>query len=125
MYKTLITTASLLSVALLAGGCAGQSSVSFNKSVKPILDKYCSTCHTQNGEGTQASGFETSSYETVMKGTKFGPVVVPGDALSSSLYRLVAGKVDPSIKMPHGEQGLAEAEIATIENWIAQGATNN
>ena len=57
-----------------------------------------------------------------MKGTKYGPVVVAGDPLSSSLYRLVAGKVDPSIQMPHGKEALAPEEIVTIERWIEQGA---
>ena len=42
------------------------------------------------------------SYDSVMKGTKYGPVIVPGDSLSSSLYLLVAGKVHSSIWMPHG-----------------------
>ena len=57
-----------------------------------------------------------------MKGTKFGPVVVAGDPLSSSLYRLVAGKVDPSIRMPHGKEALSQEEILKIEQWIEQGA---
>jgi hypothetical protein len=52
-------------------------------------------------------------------------VVVAGDPLSSSLYRLVAGKVDPSIRMPHGKESLSQEEIATIEQWIEQGANNN
>ncbi|MCU7855659.1 MAG: hypothetical protein KZQ79_08215, partial [Candidatus Thiodiazotropha sp. (ex Lucinoma borealis)] len=64
----------------------------------------------------------TPSY---MKGTKFGPVVVAGDPLSSSFYRLVAGKVDPSIRMPHGKEALSTIEISMIENWISQGAENN
>ena len=116
---------STLSAALLAGCSAGPAPVSFTSDIKPIIDKYCTECHLPGGTGAEASGFITQSYETLMKGTKFGPVVVAGDPLSSSFYRLVAGKVDPSIRMPHGKEALSDAEILNIEHWISQGAENN
>ncbi|MCU7937194.1 MAG: hypothetical protein KZQ99_20360 [Candidatus Thiodiazotropha sp. (ex Dulcina madagascariensis)] len=122
------TTTSLLatlSAILLAGCSAGPAPVSFKSDIKPLIDKYCTECHLQGGAGTEASGFLTDSYDNLMKGTKFGPVVVAGDPLSSSFYRLVAGKVDPSIRMPHGKEALSDVEIAKIEHWITQGAKNN
>ncbi len=73
-------------------------------------------------EGAEKSGFAVDTYESVMKGTKLGPVVVPGSAESSTLYRLVAGKADPSIMMPHGKQPLTNKEISTIKQWIDAGA---
>jgi hypothetical protein len=60
-----------------------------------------------------------------MKGTKLGPVIVPGSAESSTLYRLVAGKADPKINMPHGKAPLTPGEIETIRLWIDQGAMDN
>jgi hypothetical protein len=117
--------AAALCAILLAGCSASPDSVSFKSTVKPLLDKYCAECHAKGGAGAEASGFVITSYESIMKGTKFGPVVVAGDPLSSSLYRLVAGKVDPSIRMPHGKKALARNEILSIENWIEQGAKNN
>ncbi|MCU7917292.1 MAG: hypothetical protein KZQ88_07660 [Candidatus Thiodiazotropha sp. (ex Dulcina madagascariensis)] len=122
------TTTSLLatlSAILLAGCSAGPAPVSFKSDIKPLIDKYCTECHLQGGAGTEASGFLTDSYDNLMKGTQFGPVVVAGDPLSSSFYRLVAGKVDPSIRMPHGKEALSDVEIAKIEHWITQGAKNN
>ena len=117
--------AAALCAILLAGCSTSPDTVSFKSTVKPLLDKYCAECHTKGGAGAEASGFITTSYESIMKGTKFGTVVVAGDPLSSSLYRLVAGKVDPSIRMPHGKKSLAENEILSIEHWIEQGAKNN
>ena len=118
-----VSLAITLAVSLLAGCSSEPTPVSYQKGVKPLIDKYCSECHLKEGEGAAASGFLTESYETVMKGTKYGPVIVPGDALSSSLYRLVSGKVHSSIRMPHGRDPLTEQEIATIEQWISQGAS--
>nr|WP_246194786.1 c-type cytochrome domain-containing protein [Allochromatium palmeri] len=113
----------LILVAL--SGCNRSSEVSFSQDVQPIISKHCAECHLPNGQGHAASGFLVESYDSLMKGTKFGPVVVPGDAVSSSLYRLVAGEVDESIRMPHGKDPLPTAEIAVIEAWITQGAKNN
>ncbi|MBT3047781.1 MAG: hypothetical protein G8D61_13845 [gamma proteobacterium symbiont of Ctena orbiculata] len=123
--STPLLLSSTLTALLLAGCSAGPAPVSFKSEVKPLVDKYCTECHLPGGTGAEASGFITDSYENVMKGTKFGPVVVAGDPLSSSFYRLIAGKVDPSIRMPHGKEALSEVEIATVENWINQGAKNN
>jgi hypothetical protein len=124
LSKTL-ALASALSAVCLVGCSASPEAVSFKSGVKPLIDKYCTECHLSDGSGAEASGFVTESYDSIMKGTKFGPVVVAGDPLSSSLYRLVAGKVDPSIRMPHGKESLSQEEIATIEHWIEQGAKNN
>ncbi len=123
--KSTAILASALSALLLAACSTGPAAVSFKNDVKPLLDKYCSECHVKGGDGANASGFVTESYDSVMKGTKFGPVVVAQDPLSSSLYRLVAGKVDPSIRMPHGKEALTQDEIQKIEQWIEQGAKNN
>ncbi len=118
-------TVSLAAIVATMTGCGYLSSVSYQKDVNPILKERCAACHLAGGEGTQKSGFEVSSYDTVMKGTKFGAVIVAGDSASSTLYRLVSGKVDKSIRMPHGEGGLSPEEITVIQNWIDQGAKNN
>jgi hypothetical protein len=92
----------------------------------PILDKHCKACHVQGQAGYVVSGFELGSYETLMKGTQYGPVVLPGDPLTSVLVMLIEGRVDPSLKMPHGGASTpTEAEILTIRRWVEQGAKNN
>jgi len=47
---------------------------------------------------------------------------VPGSSVSSTLYRLVSGKADPSIRMPHGQAALSDTDVSTIATWIDQGA---
>src|SRR5665811_204290 len=57
--------------------CAPQTSQtkkSFREDVVPILKGRCESCHQPNGEGTQKSGLDLTSYAGIMKGTKFGPV---------------------------------------------------
>lgn len=127
MTRTASVSFALLACAALAG-CGpqgGQPQVSFRTQVHPILQKSCGECHTGGGAGTQKSGFAVDSYASVLKGTKYGPVVTPGSAISSSLYRLVAGEVDPSIQMPHGKEKLPDQDIKLIMAWIDQGAKDN
>ena len=122
----------LLGIALVSAGCS--QDVSFSKDVNPILQEKCLSCHDGTGEGIEASGFSVRSYDDLMKGTKFGKVIEPGDSLSSTLYRLIDHQADPKIQMPpHHDQALASgkmdslsgAEITTIKTWIDQGAKNN
>jgi len=63
-----------------------------------------------------------STYETLMKGTKFGPVIKPGDSFTSALIMLMEGRADPSIRMPHGKEPISKDEINILKKWIDQGA---
>jgi cytochrome c553 len=121
--RAVLLTLSALAVATLQTAC-GDKPVTYQADVKPIIDANCASCHVPGGPGYQKSGLRMDSYDGLMKGTKFGPVVVPGSSVSSTLYLLVAGKADPSIRMPHGKTALPDADIATIATWIDQGAKN-
>ncbi len=101
------TTACLLAV-LWATAAAGQ--------VLPILSKNCFTCH---GADLQQSGLDLRSRDSMLKGGKHGPAIVPGDASQSRLYRRVSGQEDP--RMPFGGK-LSDAEIAALRDWINKGA---
>jgi len=110
-----------------ASGCEKSApAVSYQRDVAPILDKHCKSCHMPGQAGYVVSGFELGSYDTLMKGTQFGPVVLPGDPLTSVLVMLIEGRVDPSLKMPHGDATTPTADqILTIRRWVEQGAKNN
>jgi hypothetical protein len=66
-----------------------------------------------------------SSYETFMKGGKYGAFVIPGDPFASNLMVLVEGRAHPSIRMPHGREKLSEGEIEVLKVWVQEGAKNN
>ena len=110
--------------ALAATACS-KAEVSYANTIQPLFDKHCTTCHKPGGAGYEKSGFATTSYDAVMKGTRFGPVVVAGQSPSSTLMILVEGKADPSINMPHGQQQILEAEIKLLKAWVDEGAKNN
>jgi hypothetical protein len=82
-------------------------------------------CHTAGGQGVEKSGLLVTSYESLMKGTKFGAIIKPGDTLTSAMIMLVEGRVDASIKMPHGKASLPREKIDLLKRWVEQGAKNN
>jgi len=129
LNKTPLIWAGVAASMLLLAGCEKSSEpapVSFKMDVMPILSKHCYECHLPGGEGQVASGLDMSSYEMLMKGTKYGAVIRPGDSASSTLSILIEGRADPSLRMPHGDRPpLTEAETKIIAEWINQGAKNN
>jgi hypothetical protein len=107
-----------------AGGAVAQ--VSFKEDVRPIFQVYCASCHqAPDGEGYKTSGLDLTSYQGVMTGTKYGPMVVPGDPQNSNLMWLLDWRAGPQLRMPHGKKQLGVDERNTIRTWIHQGAKDN
>ena len=132
--RSMLLGATGLSLAILIGmgiattpkkACAAEPQVSFSEDVLPLLKWKCASCHQPGGEGYQKSGVDLTSYQGLMKGTKFGPMVVPGDADSSNLMMLLDWRVSAEIRMPHGKKKLSICDRDDIRTWIWQGAKNN
>jgi hypothetical protein len=123
LKRAVFMTLSSASLLALLAGC-GDKPLTYQADIKPIIDANCMACHVPGSEGYEKSGLLMDSYEAVMKGTQYGPVVIPGSSVSSTLYRLVSGQADPSIRMPHGQGALPEKDVAAIATWIDQGASN-
>ncbi len=127
MLRPIGTRLAIVAVfAMSVAGCGRQErQVSYGADVEPILDRACRECHAIGKQGFAASGLSVASYEDLMRGTRFGPVVLAGDADSSVLVQLIEGRADPSLKMPHGDESLYQGEIETVRLWVSQGAADN
>ena len=101
------------------------STVSFAEDVFPIFKGRCVDCHHPGGQGYEASGLDLTTYEGVMKGTKHGAMVVPGDPDSSNLMWLLDWRASPQLRMPHGTKKLSTCDRNEIRQWIREGAKNN
>lgn len=110
-----------LSVSLLLQGCyydveeelypevCDLSQVTYTLSVKPILDSYCTGCHsTANAQG----GVILDSYLKVKQ-------------VVDSRNLLGAIKHTSPFPMPKGLSKLSNCKISTIEKWVNEGALNN
>jgi hypothetical protein len=108
---------------LTLAGCVSQESISYKEDVVPIIEAKCIECHLPpKGEGYLKSGLSMESYESLMKGTIYGPVIVPGDSRHSTLNMVVEGRLNASMRAPYP---LTEEEIAILRRWVDQGAEND
>jgi uncharacterized membrane protein/mono/diheme cytochrome c family protein len=119
-YLTQYMPAGLKRFALL--GAAAPTATSFYaKSINPILDANCVTCH---GEAKAQGGLRMDSYALLMQGGKDGPVIVAGSAEKSLLLQRVTLPPGHKQFMPaEGKPPLRAEEIAWIKAWIQQGAS--
>ena len=110
----------------LAAAARADETVSYKLDVQPILSARCGECHVPpDGQGYVKSGLDLSSYAGLMKGTKHGPVVIPGSPLTSNLNVLIEGRAAKELQMPHGQRPLLKAQQKIIHDWVAQGAKDN
>ena len=120
---------SLLGVALLAGNLSSKASaqdvVSFTEDIYPIFELRCLECHQPGGSGYEASGLDLRTYDGLMKGTKHGPIVVPGSAFTSNLVAVIDGRTEASLRMPHNKKRMSKCERLLVRFWVSQGAKDN
>ena len=115
-----------LTFSSLAFSATMQNEISYKTDVSPIIHDYCLNCHEPGGKGYEKSGLNMSTYQSLMKGTKFGAVIKPGDSFTSIFIQVIEGRVHPSIKMPYGMNGgLAKEKISVLKKWVDQGAKDN
>ena len=105
--------------------CAAEEMVSFKEDILPLLKWRCASCHEPGGSGYEKSGLDLTSYAGLMKGTKFGAMVIPREPESSNLMLLLDWRASPALRMPHGKKQLSSCDRSTIRSWIRQGAKNN
>ena len=124
-----ILLGTMLVIGLDTGGPSGPAGaaepVSFSEDIFPVFVGRCISCHQPGEKGYVESGLDLSTYEGTMKGTKFGPMVIPRDPESSNLMLLLDWRVAPAIRMPHGKKKLSVCDRDAIRTWIREGAQNN
>ncbi len=94
----------------------------YPRDIQPVFDQYCVSCH---GPARAENGLRLDNYQNVMKGTQYGPVVVPGSPAQSTLVSVITATADPKIRMPHEGQRLTRNRTQNIVLWVEAGAPGN
>src|SRR5258708_15061154 len=105
----------LLSVALASSLLSAHDADLASRAVS-LLEQRCFVCHSA---ALAQSGLRLTSRESALQGGVRGPAIVAGNASQSRVVQAI--RRTGELSMPPGPK-LAEAEIATIEKWIADGA---
>ena len=124
-----VVVAGVLSLAGPAGvapvtqACAADGPISYSEDIAPVLKGWCVSCHQPGGQGYEKSGLDLTTYEGLMKGTNYGPMVIAGKPDESSIMRLING--DAKLTMPFQHKQLPSCLRQNIWSWIFKGAKNN
>lgn len=97
-----------------------KAAVDFNRDVLPILSENCFQCHGPD-EKTREAKLRLDTKDGLLRTQK--PVVIPGKATSSELFkRLVTKDADDLMPPPKSKKALTPAQIDTVRRWIDAGA---
>jgi mono/diheme cytochrome c family protein len=88
----------------------------FEMEVRPLLADNCWSCHRQSAMG----GLRLDGLDTILKGGKSGPAVVPGKPDESLLIQAVTHTHERLSMPPQGK--LTDDQIATLVDWVKRGA---
>jgi hypothetical protein len=103
-------TSSKESTASESEASASVGNITFAKDILPLFEGKCKTCHIKTAKGD----LSLSSYESLMKGSASGPVVVPGSPDESLLVQIMQDD--------HPRQ-LEGQDLQKLMAWIAAGAS--
>src|SRR5256885_2594637 len=112
-----------LVLALAMGLCgsvrAEEKPVSYYRDLLPIFKRSCTGCHHP---GKLKGELDLTTYEAFLKGGKHGAGFKSGDLKASMILEEISG-AEPS--MPKEGDPLRKDEVALVERWIQEGATND
>ena len=93
---------------------------SYQRDIRPILDKHCTSCHQP---ATKQSDLDLTTHARFEAGGKRGPAFVAGSPEQSLVIQFITAAMKPS--MPLGQPTLAADEVSTLREWIASGAKDD
>ena len=102
-----------------------KTGVTYATDIKPILDASCIKCH---GSERAKARLRLDTLDGVLKGSKDGKVVTPGDSAGSFIVKSTAHATDdqdswmPPLNNKAGIKALTPDQIGLIRAWIDQGA---
>mgnify|MGYP001822493516 FL=1 len=108
-------------------GCTSTQQISYQRDIHPIIESKCIGCHTPPyGDGYRKTGLDMSSYKSILEGSIYGPVIMPGNSKMSPLNMLVEGRAgNLSREMDNRHKPITENDIQVLQLWVEQGAKNN
>lgn len=108
-----------LMLCTLAAECfAAEPAPDYAGQIVPLLRKYCAGCHNPTDRDGRLS---VDTYADLLQGGERGAAVLPGDAASSRVIRVLTGAAEPKMP-PEGEPAPTAEEIALLSAWIDAGA---
>src|SRR3972149_12229629 len=95
---------------------------SYAQDIQPVFQEACVECH---GPARAENGLRLDTYEGVMEGTQYGPVVKSSFSAASTLAYVIQGTAPQEGRMPHEGLTLSPNRHQNIILWIDAGANKD
>ena len=118
--KPLLPISAALFGVCLAANAQAPARVTYAEHIAPIFRNICTNCHNPD---KKKAGLDLTTYAGALAGSDNGPVIKPGNADGSLMYKVCTQAEDPTMP-PKGDK-LSDAELALLRNWIAGFALEN
>lgn len=107
---------------VLAAPQSSESTLSYNRDVRPILSENCFACHGLDAENREAD-LRLDQAETAVGTLGGDAAILPGQPEESPLWQRIIS-ADPDEVMPpkDSHRELTKSEKETLRRWIEQGA---
>ena len=113
----LISAQLTLSVSALAG----DTPVSFNRDIRPILSEHCLACHGFDEE-SRAVDLRLDLRDNAIARRDDGRAVFPGQPDASEVMRRISSTDEDRMPPPDDHDPLTPGEIDVLRRWILEGA---
>ena len=98
----------------------GEEKITYQDNILPIIQAHCAKCHN---EDKRKADLDLTSYQSALKGSGSGPVLVAGNPDGSKLWKAITQSEDPT--MPPNQPPLPHKELELFRQWIQGGLLEN
>jgi hypothetical protein len=101
---------------------AAESTVRFNRDIRPIMSDTCFRCHGPDSKSRMA-GLRLDLRDEALKPNKKGLApIVPGDPEKSHIIQRIFATDARQMPPKYAHKELTEAQKETLKKWVAEGA---
>jgi hypothetical protein len=97
-----------------------QDKVTYQEHILPLIEANCAKCHNSD---KKKADLDLTSYQSALKGSGSGAVVLPGNPDGSKLWKSLTHAEEPF--MPPNRPKLADKELEVFKKWITGGLLEN
>lgn len=101
---------------LLVIAANGEDRINYQDHILPLIQANCAKCHN---EDKKKADLDLTSYQSLLKGSGSGAVVVSGNPDGSKLWKAITQVEDPT--MPPNQPPLPDKDLDAFKKWIQGG----
>lgn len=110
----------MVTLLLVTFAARAEDKITYQDNVLPLIQANCAKCHN---EDKKKADLDLTSYQSALKGSGSGEVLVSGNPDASKLWKAITQTEDPT--MPPNQPPLPDKDLEIFRKWIQGGLLEN